>query len=71
MVESTPNFTGLIVRRQRIMGLWFGLLILVFGVIIGAGGTFLHFKDRLIQNRGSRRSRPQTTSSRTCRRSCP
>lgn len=52
MVDSTPNFTGFIVRRQRIMGLWFGLLILVFGVIIGAGGTFLHYKDRLIQNRG-------------------
>ena len=49
MVESMPNFPGYIGRRQRIMGLGFGLLILVFGVIIGAGGMFLLLKDRLIK----------------------
>ena len=49
MVDSAPNFPGSIVRRQRIMGLGFGLLILVFGIIIGAGGTFLRYKDQLMR----------------------
>jgi hypothetical protein len=52
MVESASNFPGSIVRRQRYMALGFGLLILVFGIIIGAGGTFLRYKDKLIRAEG-------------------
>lgn len=52
MVDPMPNFPGIIGRRQRIMGLGLGLLILVFGVVIGSGATLLHFKDQLKRGRG-------------------
>ncbi len=53
MVDPMPNFPAMIGRRQRMMGLGFGLLILVFGVVIGSGGTFLHFKDQLRKGPGT------------------
>jgi hypothetical protein len=60
MVDPMPHFPGMIGRRQRILGLGFGVLILIFGIIIGAGGTFLRFKDKiLIQQTGPVGPNPQ------------